>query len=193
MHKRIVPVAIALLSVPLVGGMAYAATQSVSTRPSPQVVIPSVAGFNTVQEHPDDRTTATTVDDHGVDRTVAGSPTTTVAGHDAGDDRRPATATTGVTVTTVAGVDDRGRGGSGTDDRVNHDVNDDHGGRTVTSTVTPTTAPRVTVPVTTVDDHGRQAEPGDDRGGSSGATSSSGTSGSGGGGSGSSGSGKSGR
>lgn len=158
MNKRLVPVALALLSVPLVGGMAYAATQSVSTRPSPQVVIPAVASAGAPRDAREDRAT---VEDRATPAPgpTALPPTTTAArdAHDAGDDRGGATPTTRVTTTSVPG----------TDDGPNHDVNDDHGGR---ATVTvPAPPPRTTVPTTSIpDDRGRQAEPGDDRGAGSG-------------------------
>jgi hypothetical protein len=191
MHKKIITAGLTLASFSMVGGMAYAATQSVSTRPSPQVVIPAAS-------RSDDRSTATTVDDR-----LPGVPAAT--DHDAGDDRTtPTTPPSPGTVTTVAGVDDRAR--SGLDDGVGHEAGDD---RTLTTAVPTTAAPRTSVPATTVpDDRGRHVEPGDDRGtsGSSGPStpttspsssnsgrgsnsSGSGSSGSGSGGSGSSGSG----
>ena len=98
MRNKILSAAVVAVSASLVGGMAYAATQSVSTRPAPQVVIP-----------PDDvptTSTPTTVDD----RAPARTSTTTAT-------PRP-TPTTLTTPTTTPTDDDRGRDLSGPGDGV---------------------------------------------------------------------------
>jgi uncharacterized membrane protein YgcG len=188
MHKRLISAAVVLSSVPLVGGMAYAAAQSVSTRPAAQVVIPTGADRHRDGVEPgDDRATATTADHKDPAAHDAGDDDRPVAVHDAKDDRNAVTTVpttmpspSTVPTTVVAVVDDRGRGGPGLDDPAGRDVGDDHGGRATTTTV-PTT--RTTV-APAGDDRGRQAEPADDRatGGSGrdGSGSGRGTSGSGG-------------
>src|SRR5581483_10477575 len=67
------------LSVPALGGAAYAVTQSINTRPEPTVVLPNTT--TSTPEHHRGHTTATTADHRGDDRLVV--PTTVDdRGHD---------------------------------------------------------------------------------------------------------------
>jgi hypothetical protein len=84
--------ALATASVALVGGVAYAAVQSVDTSPTPQVVIPAASSSAT-----DDAR-------HGAD-----DPAT----HDVGDDHG------GLTGSDDDGTDDSGNSGPGSDDSLN--------------------------------------------------------------------------
>ena len=99
-------------SLLLLGGVAYAAVQSVDTSPGPQVVLPSTS---------DDRTHA---------RGGADDP----ANHDANDDRnrRNRAGRHGADDPATHDVNDdrsgRSGGGHGSDDPATHDVNDDSGG-----------------------------------------------------------------
>jgi hypothetical protein len=119
MFKRPLTLALVALTVPLFGGIAYAATQSVSSEPSPKVVIP----------------TTPTTDDHGSVRSSTGG-TDDPANHDANG----VPAAHGAPVTTVKTGDDPAthdvgddKGGltpaaSKRDDPATHDVGDDKGG-----------------------------------------------------------------
>jgi hypothetical protein len=137
MFKRPLTIALVALSVPLFGGVAYAATQSVSSEPSPRVVIPT-------SHTSDDPATHDANDDHGG---VATTPTTSddPSTHDANDDHGgvATTPTTSDDPSTHDANDDHGgRSGSevgtsgsgsgksgGSDDPSTHDVGDDHGSR----------------------------------------------------------------
>jgi hypothetical protein len=167
-RRKIASATLAVASVSLVGGIAYAATQSVSTRPAPQLVIPaaSIGGVDDDVTASTAPGTPTTIEDR--DRPRGTTSTSVTPGTVASG-----TVTRGTTVTTV---DDRGRGRSGADD--------------VTTSTTRTTV--VTSVPSTVDDRGGHAEPGDDRSGRSGSSNSGPGSSSSGSGSGSSGSGSSG-
>ena len=158
MLKRPLTIALVAISVPLFGGIAYAATQSVASQPSPQVVIP----------------TATTADDHGGARSTGG--TDDPANHDATDDKG------GLVTSTPAASDDNPAthdvgddkgglrpAGVSDDNPATHDVGDDNGG-SVTST--PTVS----------NDNPATHDVGDDNGGASGSGSSGSGSGKGGGG-----------
>src|SRR4249920_1974783 len=79
MFKRPLGLALVLVAVPLFGGVAYAATQSVSSEPSPKVVIP----------------TRPLADDHGGTRNSNDDPAT----HDVNDDKG------GLATTTPTGDD----------------------------------------------------------------------------------------
>jgi hypothetical protein len=121
-QKRFVTLALGVLSIPMLGGVAYAAAHSISDRPSPQVVIPassrtSAGGADDPASHEANHAQGT--DDSGnhlarTTATTAVNPPTRASddgpNHDVGDDHGGA-ATAGPT-TTVAG----------------HDVGDDHGG-----------------------------------------------------------------
>ena len=158
MLKRPLTIALVAISVPLFGGIAYAATQSVASQPSPQVVIP----------------TATTADDHGGARSTGG--TDDPANHDATDDKGGLVTATPATSDDNPATHDVGddKGGLSSadvsdDNPATHDVGDDNGG-SITST--PTTG----------NDNPATHDVGDDKGGSSGSGSSGSGSGKGGGG-----------
>jgi hypothetical protein len=143
MNKRLITMALGVLSVPALGGLAYGAAHSVSDNPRPQVVIPA-----STSRSADDPATHDVNDDHGVDVTTSTTNTTVSddnpATHDVGDDGvdNPATHDVGdddggrTTPTTVSnsgpGSSNSGPGsvssGSGSDDPATHDVGDDHGG-----------------------------------------------------------------
>jgi|GEM_PF-6492471 hypothetical protein len=152
MFKRPLSLAIVAISVPLFGGVAYAATQSVSNTPNPQVVIPTTP---TTDDHGGARTSTTGRDDsatHDANDDKGGLTTTVTVGddpatHDVGDDHGGTTVTTsddhgGTTAPTGDDPathdathdvgDDHGSSsssGGGKDDPATHDVGDDHGGR----------------------------------------------------------------
>jgi hypothetical protein len=135
--------ALAALSIPLLAGGAFAVADSVSTRPGPQVILPSRTAAVTPtsprsahRAEPDanhDANEANDADNHDANDHQVGTTPTTVddrhdqagsddpAGHEADDDRDATTPTTledrhdDVTTTTTA----RGDDGSG------HDANDD--------------------------------------------------------------------
>jgi hypothetical protein len=97
--KRLVTIALGALSIPVLGGAAYAVSQSVDDRPTPKVVIPSAST----------QPATPAVDDHGGNRPPGVSDDGPQ--HDVGDDHggnRP------------PGV---------SDDGPQHNVGDDHGGR----------------------------------------------------------------
>jgi len=80
MRKRPLTIALAVAAVPLLGGVTYAAASSVSTHPSPEVVIP----------HPksaDDPAGHDVNDDHGDDNAPGATTPTTVEHHDGVEDR----------------------------------------------------------------------------------------------------------
>ena len=153
MRKPTAGLVIAAIAIPVFGGLATYAAATVSTKPAPQVVIPSP----TADDHGGKRvavTTPTTVDDHGGQRR-AGSDDP--INHDATDDKGTATpATSPPAATTPTTVDDHGgQRGAGSDDPMTPTTAttgttpttvDDHGG--LRSTTTTGTTP------TTVDDHG---------------------------------------
>jgi hypothetical protein len=157
MFKRPLTLAIVALSIPLFGGIAYAATQSVSSEPSPKVVIPTSpttddrggtrnatggsddpathdnAGLVTTSTTSDNPATHDVGDDHGG---VATTPTT--------NDDHGGRATTSTTSGSPVFDDHGGRRGSGSgssgsgsgsgmsggsDDPATHDLGDDHGGK----------------------------------------------------------------
>jgi hypothetical protein len=118
MRKQLVTLGLGALAIPLLGGAAYAAAHSISTRPAPQVVVPaspttsgSRASGHDGTDHGPGTTTSTTVDDRGHDP----------AGHDAGDDNGvdPTTSTTSTT------IDDRGEDPAG--DHSGKDASSDSG------------------------------------------------------------------
>jgi hypothetical protein len=154
MNKSAAKIAVAALAIPLFGGFATYAAAQVSSKPAPQVVIPSVP----------------TTDDRGGNHQV--SP---AGGHDVNDDNRVVGNGDDATDAGIAKV---------SDDPATHDATDDHGddaGKTTVSTptsiddhgndavsspvstptsiddhghdVTPTTTTGVTTP-TSIDDHG---------------------------------------
>lgn len=45
MHKRVAAAVAAAVAIPLLGGLAYAVTQSVDDRPAPKAVIPALAAL----------------------------------------------------------------------------------------------------------------------------------------------------
>lgn len=140
MFKRPLSLAIIAISVPLFGGVAYAATQSVSNTPNPQVVIPTTP---TTDDHGGARTSTPGRDDsatHDANDDKGGLTTTVTVGddpatHDVGDDHGGTTAPTGDDPATHDATADHGSGSTGTssgggkDDPATHDVGDDHGGR----------------------------------------------------------------
>jgi hypothetical protein len=163
------------LSIPLLGGISFAAAQSVSNRPAPQVVIPAATvssdrgarGADDPSNHDagDDRngasrssstvdmqgTTSMTFDDKGGLRSTSGS-----SGQSSG--------------VTAASIDDRsGRGGA--DDPATHDLFDDRGGdaRSADDSRSPTSPTS-----TTIDDHGGASGKSGSSGSSSSGSSSSG-------------------
>jgi hypothetical protein len=128
MFKRPLTLALVALSVPLFGGVAYAATQSVSSEPSPKVVIPTSP---TTDDHGGARNARTGNDDpatHDANDDNGGRVTTPVtsddpATHDVGDDH-------GGISGSGSGSSGSGSGKSGgSDDPASHDVGDDHGGK----------------------------------------------------------------
>ncbi|MCU1426521.1 MAG: hypothetical protein JWL83_521 [Actinomycetia bacterium] len=131
MRKHPFATLLVALSVPVLGGAAYAVTQHVNTRPASTVVIPPVTVSTPARHHKttptsvDDRltraTTPTSFDDHG---NHSGSATTPTSVDDHGGNRG----------TTPTSIDDHG-GNATTPTSV-----DDHGG----SATTPTS----------IDDHG---------------------------------------
>lgn len=155
MSRRPMSLVLVAFSIPVLGGISFAAAQSVSNRPAPQVVIPAAtvgsdrggSGADDPASHkaPDDRfsasrssstvatqdTTGTTLDDKGGLRGVSSS-----SGQSSG--------------VTAATVDDRSSRG-GADDPATHDVFDDRGGDDGISHDSPgSTSPTST----TIDDHG---------------------------------------
>lgn len=109
MFKRPLSIALVLVAVPLFGGVAYAATQSVSSEPSPKVVIPA----------------RSIADDHGGTRNSSADPTS----HDANDDKGGlATLPTSNDPATHDVGDDHGGATATNDDPATHDAGDDHGG-----------------------------------------------------------------
>jgi hypothetical protein len=113
MQKRIAMIALGVLTIPALGGIAYAASHSVSDSPAPKVVIPASPRAATVRSD---------------------EP----AGHDAGDNSgrgrgagdHATTSTTATPPTTAVRIAPRRN-----DDPATHDVGDDHGGTTATPTV----------------------------------------------------------
>src|SRR5690348_8232498 len=87
------PLTIALVAIPtlLIGGVAYAAAQSVDNTPDSQVIIPASSTTpSTVDDHGTDgvnSTTPATVDDHGNDDRNVGTTPSTVDDH--GGNRGP--------------------------------------------------------------------------------------------------------
>jgi hypothetical protein len=155
MRKPVVIIAAVALSIPVLGGIGYAAIQSVASTPEPEVILPA-----TISSHGDDSSStpdrsspSTVLDDHGGARTGASpsggsdDPVTHDVGDDHGGLRSPSSAggPSGPT-TTPSTIDDHGgRRSSGT----TPDTIDDHGGRR-----TETTVPASPSSPTTVDDHG---------------------------------------
>jgi hypothetical protein len=103
--------ALATASVALVGGVAYAAVQSVDTSPTPQVVIPAASSSATddARQGADDPATHDVGDDHGGLTGSDDDPAT----HDVGDDHG------GLTGSDDDGTDDSGNSGPGSDDSLN--------------------------------------------------------------------------
>jgi hypothetical protein len=121
MKKRLVTVVFTMLSIPALGGVAYAASQSVSDSPRPQVIIPASAAHSPG----DNPATHDGRDDHGID--TATSTTVSPPGAPAKHDVRDDNGVDAVTGTSVA-----------TDDNpATHDVGDDNGVDAVTGTSVP--------------------------------------------------------
>jgi hypothetical protein len=120
MFKRPLSLVLVAVSVPLFGGIAYAATQSVSSHPSPKVVIPTrpVTDDQGGTRGPSDDPTTHDVGDHAgalaTTATTVAAPATHDVGDDHGDSSGGDTASTG--------------GNGGSDDPATHDIGDDHGG-----------------------------------------------------------------
>jgi hypothetical protein len=116
MQKRIATIVLGVLSIPALGGVAYAASHSVSDTPSPQVVIPASARSSV----------------NGADDVTQGTTTANTSARDRGtDDTTRSTVATGGTQATSPAHGD---------DPATHDVGDDHGGANVTAvTTTPNT------------------------------------------------------
>jgi hypothetical protein len=108
MRKRPLTIAILAAAVPLLGGVTYAAASSVSTHPSPEVVIP--------HQKTDDPANHDARDGRkGVTATTAARGADDPANHDVGDDHGNDAATPGTTVTTTedrSGRDGGDHGGS---------------------------------------------------------------------------------
>ncbi|MDQ1393824.1 MAG: hypothetical protein QOF30_2801, partial [Acidimicrobiaceae bacterium] len=77
MKKRIVCLALGVLAIPTLGGVAYAAAHSVSDRPAPQVIIPASSNSSVGGGGADDPATHDLADDHG-GTAVPGATSTTV-------------------------------------------------------------------------------------------------------------------
>jgi hypothetical protein len=140
MRKRLVSIALGVLSVPALGLGAYAAAHAVSDTPAPQVIIP--AGF-----HVDEPIGHDVNDVPGADDPV---------GHDANDNRLPASTTSTTTATVPVSVpvttattevrhddavDNDGPNHDAVDnDGPNHDADENHRGKASTTTSTSVTA-----------------------------------------------------
>jgi hypothetical protein len=165
MRKPSARIVVAALAIPLFGGFATYAAAQVSTRPSPQVVVPPVRATSATAKTPSSVETSSTLPGHDANddrsqlrngelRNEDANTSSTTPGHDVNDDRGGVQSGGVQSGGVESGVSNRGPG-SGSDDPANHDVNDDHGDDTVTSISVPTTAG--TTPATTptsVDDHG---------------------------------------
>jgi hypothetical protein len=125
MQKRLAAIVLGMLTIPALGGVAYAASQSVSASPGPQVVIPAGAAQGsgdktaTHDQRDDNGVDATTNDvgdDNGVD-SVTSAPVTTPdnpATHDVGDDRSSTTTSAGSTIATSrTGIVEQNNGNAG--------------------------------------------------------------------------------
>jgi hypothetical protein len=115
MKKRIATIAVGLLSVPVLGGIAYGAAHAVSATPAPQQIFPVSSSKPAGADDPVNHDAG---DDHGVD-----DPAT----HDVGDDHGGVTTTTSAPSTTATTLHDAGDD-HGVDDPATHDVGDDHSG-----------------------------------------------------------------
>ena len=98
MKKRLFTVALGMLSIPAMGGVAYAAVHSVPESPKPQMVIPaspiSTGGSPATHDVGDDRRVAPAA-------STTAAPRDDPASHEVGDDRKVAPVTG-----TKAGSDD---------------------------------------------------------------------------------------
>ena len=130
MRTRRLSAVLAALSIPLLGGGAFAVASAVSTQPRPQVIIPS----RTSSDSP--------ASGRGHDD-PANHDANHAANHDAKDDH---------------GKDKPGLTTSSSDDPTGHDRStttvDDHGHDAATATTTPDDHGHDGTPVTTPDDHG---------------------------------------
>jgi hypothetical protein len=154
MRKQVLSVAVGVLSLPVLGGLAYGAAHSVGDSPAPQRIIP-----------------ASSVSRGG----GADDP----ANHDANDDRGGANRN-GTTSTTITA---RAVRSGGADDPASHDLNDDNPNRGSTTSTTSTTSTSASGPSPTSTsststtstsvrgDDGPRHDIGDDKGGLRGSTS----------------------
>jgi hypothetical protein len=134
-------IALGMFSIPALGGVAYAASHSVSDSPTPEVVIP--AGAKVAPSVSDDPGQPNTTRSTPTPASVVSTTPTRRGGddpatHDVGDDRGGVT--TGNTVTSIDDttsntIDDHGGDDTTSntiddhgDDGATHDVGDDHGG-----------------------------------------------------------------
>jgi hypothetical protein len=135
MRRRPLSLVLVALSIPVLGGISFAAAQSVSNRPEPQVVIParSVSPNRSGHGGLDDPATHNSADDRprvsGPSSTVAGGTTSSTASAiDAnGGDGSASSSGDRQASTTSSTIDDPGRG-RGSDDPASHTSADDHGG-----------------------------------------------------------------
>jgi hypothetical protein len=143
------------LSIPVLGGISFAAAQSVSNRPAPQVVIPAATvSSDRGARGADDPSNHDAGDDrNGASRsssTVDMQGTTSMTFDDKGGLRSTSGSSRQSSSVSAASIDDRsGRGGA--DDPATHDLFDDRGGaaRSADDSRSPTSPTS-----TTIDDHG---------------------------------------
>jgi hypothetical protein len=166
MRTRRLSAVLAALSIPLLGGGAFAVAGAVSTQPKPQVIIPSRTSSvsSTSARGHDDPATHDANDDHGKDKsgpTTSNSPGDDPAGHDRSATTVDDHGHDGTTGTTTP--DDHGH--DGTPVTTGTTIPDDHGHDPVTVTTTPDdhggkSGHDDTTVTTTPDDHGGKSGPG---------------------------------